>query len=123
MCEAVRSPCKGVHIYEIGPWSRLEKDFCEVYRECFGGPPYFEKYDVRGLWTMFTTIISDAGASPSRCVTVVWWGCRVRKPLPTIRALRRIGTFRCGKTIFRSRLRPLATSLRWRWWKICGGVG
>jgi GNAT superfamily N-acetyltransferase len=45
MCQVIRKPCKDVHIYIIAQWSRLEKEFSQVYRDCFGGPPYFETYE------------------------------------------------------------------------------
>lgn len=45
MCQVVRKPCPDVRIYLIGQWSRMEQDFARVYKECFGGPPYFEQYE------------------------------------------------------------------------------
>ncbi len=41
----MRQPCQDVQIYLIGQWSRMEKDFARIYKECFGGPPYYEEYE------------------------------------------------------------------------------
>jgi GNAT superfamily N-acetyltransferase len=45
MSSRIRTPCEGVHIFNIGHWSNLQKEFCRVYRDCFGGPPYYEEYE------------------------------------------------------------------------------
>lgn len=120
MCEVVRSPCKGVNIFEIGSWSRLEKDFCKAYKECFGGPPYFEEYEDQ--WIVENVYNKHLGRG---CVAIALHnGCLVG--LSCAEAIAndpRSSPFKYLSDRKQSLPFPFETPAifpRWRWSKICG---